>query len=130
MQIQYPFKNAVDCVVYDEKVYLTKEDLVLSNTKIENWFTQQSKWLAVVFIASFIGVLSFIVGMVIVKKWFGVRNTVTINTSVCKFAKHLAETISLLNTIRGGQTVSLSDSQKEYAFKIRITWHKIFILII
>ena len=31
-----PFKDAVDCVVNDEKVHLTKEDLALSNTKIEN----------------------------------------------------------------------------------------------
>ena len=31
-----PFKDDVKCVVNDEKVYLTKEDLALSNTKIEN----------------------------------------------------------------------------------------------
>ena len=35
-----PFKDVVECVVNDEKVHLTKEDLALSNTKIENWFTQ------------------------------------------------------------------------------------------
>ena len=29
-----PFKDIVECVVNDEKVHLTKEDLVLSNTKI------------------------------------------------------------------------------------------------
>ena len=33
-----PFKDVVECVVNDEKVCLTKEDLALSNTKIENWF--------------------------------------------------------------------------------------------
>ena len=38
-----PFKDVVECVVKDEKVHLTKEDLALSNTKIENWFTQQNK---------------------------------------------------------------------------------------
>ena len=51
-----PFKNVVKCVVNDEKLHLTQEDLALSNTKIENWFTQQNKWLAVVLIASIIGV--------------------------------------------------------------------------
>ena len=66
-----------------------------------------------------------------VKKWFSVRNTViTINISVSKFAKQLAKAISLLNMIRGGEMVSLSDSQKEYITKIRITWHEILILII
>ena len=35
-----PFKDVVECVVNDEKVHITKEDLALSNTKIENWFTQ------------------------------------------------------------------------------------------
>ena len=34
-----PFKDFVACVVNGEKVHLTKEDLALSNTKIENWFT-------------------------------------------------------------------------------------------
>ena len=38
-----PFKDVVECVVNDEKVHLTKEDLALSNTKIENWFIQQDK---------------------------------------------------------------------------------------
>ena len=47
-----PFKDVVECVINDEKVHLTKEDLALSNTKIENWFTSQNKWLAVVLIAS------------------------------------------------------------------------------
>ena len=63
-----PFKDVVECVVNDVKVHLTKDDLALSNTKIENSFTQQNKWLAVVLIASIIGVLSFIIGMVMVKK--------------------------------------------------------------
>ena len=78
-----PFKDVVECVVNDEKVHLTKEDLALSNTRIENWFTQQNKWLAVVLIASIIGVLSFVTGMIMVKKWSSIKNTVTtINTSV------------------------------------------------
>ena len=51
-----PCKDVVECVVNDEKVHLTKEDLALSNTNIENWFTQQNKWLAVGLIASIIGV--------------------------------------------------------------------------
>ena len=38
-----PFKDVVECVVNDEEVHLTKEDFALSNTKIENWFTQQNK---------------------------------------------------------------------------------------
>ena len=54
-----PFKDVVECVVNDKKVHLTKEDLALSNTKIENWFTQQNKWLAVVLIASIIGYFKF-----------------------------------------------------------------------
>ena len=37
-----PFKDVVECVVNDEKVHITKEDLALSNTKIENCFTQQN----------------------------------------------------------------------------------------
>ena len=119
-----PFKDVVECIVNDEKVHLTKEDLALSNTKIENWFTQQNKWLAVVLIASIIGVLSFVVGMIMVKKWFSFKNTVTtINTSVSKVTKQPAATISLLNTIRGGETESLNDCQKEYIIKIGITWH-------
>ena len=39
-----PFKDVVQCVVNDEMVHLTKEDVALSNTKIENWFKQQNKW--------------------------------------------------------------------------------------
>ena len=92
-----PFKGVVECVINDEKVHLTKEDLALSNTKIKNWFMQQNKGLAVVLIASYIGVLSFVIGMIIVKKWFSIKNTVTtINTSVSTITKQLAEAISLL----------------------------------
>ena len=80
-----PFKDVVECVVNDEKVHLTKDDLALTSTKIENWFTQQNKWLVVVLIASFIGILSFVVGMIMIKKWFSITNTVTtISTSVSK----------------------------------------------
>ena len=119
------------CFVNNEKVHLTKEDLALSNTKIENWFTQQNKWLAVVLIVSFIGVLRFVAGMIMVKKWFSIENTITtINTSVSKVTKQLAGAVSLLNTIRGGETASLSDCQKEYIIKIGITWHEIMICII
>ena len=102
------FKDIVECVVNDEKVHLTKEDLALSNTKIENWFTQQNKWLAVFLIASFIGVLSFVVGMIMVKKWFNIKNTVTtINTVVSKVTKQLARAIS-----SGGETASLMITRK------------------
>ena len=72
-----PFKDVVECVVIDEKVHLTKEDLALSNTKIENWFTQQNKWLAVILIASIIGILSFVIGMIMVKKWFSIKLILT-----------------------------------------------------
>ena len=47
------------CHVKDEKVHLTIGDLALSNTKIENWFTEQNKWLSVVLIASIIGIFKF-----------------------------------------------------------------------
>ena len=90
-----PFKDVVDCVVNNEKVHLTKEDLALSNTKIENWFMQQNIWLSVVLIARFIGVLSFVVGMIMVRKWFTVKHTViNINASVSKVAKQLMVSIS------------------------------------
>ena len=57
-------------------------------------------------------------GMIMVKKWFGVRNTVTtISTSVGKVAKQPAGAIPCLNTIRGGETVDLSETQKEYTKK-------------
>ena len=71
----------MECVGNNKKVHQTKEYLSLSNTKIENWFTQQNKWLAVVFIASFFGILSFVIGMIMVKKWFSIRNTVTTITT-------------------------------------------------
>ena len=63
-----------------------------------------------------------------VKNCFNIRNSViTINTSVNKVAKQLSGAISPLNTIRGGETASQNDSQKEYIIKIRITWHEICI---
>ena len=112
---QVPLKDVVDCIVNNEKVHLSKRDLALSNMKIENFIMQQNKWLAVVFIASFIGILSFVVDMIMVKKWFSVRNTTsTINTFVSEAAKQQAGAISLFNTIRGGESVGLSGSHKEY----------------
>ena len=126
-----PFKDVVECVINDEKVHLTKEDLALSNTKIENWFTSQNKWLAVVLIASIIGILSFIIGMIMVKKWFSVKNTVTtINTSVSKVTKQLTGAITLLNTIRGVESTDLNECQKDYIIKKGLTWHEILILVI
>ena len=50
-----------------EKVHLTK-DLALSNIKIENWFTQQNKGLAIVLIKVSIGVSSFAVSVTMVKE--------------------------------------------------------------
>ena len=105
--------------------------MALSNTKIENWFAQQNKWLAVVLIASIIGVLSFVIGIIMVKKWFSIKNTVTtINTSVSKVTNQLTGAISLLNTIREAETTDLNYYQKEYVIKIGITQHEIMILII
>ena len=126
-----PFKDVVECFVNDKKVHLIKEeDLALSNTKTENWFTQQNKWLAVVLIASFIGILNFVVGMSMIKKRFSITNTVTsISTSVSKVTKQLAGATSPLNTIRAGETANLNDCQEEYIIKIRITWHEIMTLI-
>ena len=87
--------------------------------------------LALVLIASIIGVLSFIIGMTMVKKWFSINNTVTaINTSVSKVTKQLTGAISLLRTIRGAETTDLNDCQKEYIIKIGITWHEIMIFTI
>ena len=130
-QIQYHLKDVVECVVNDEKVHLTKEDLALSNTEIENWFTPQNKWLAVVLIASTIGILSFIIGIFMVKKWFSVKNTVTtINTSVSKVTKQLTGAITLLNTIRGAESTDLNDCWKDYVVNIGLTWHEILILVI
>ena len=69
--------------------------------------------------------------MIMIKKWFSIKNTVTtINTSVHKATKQLPGAISLLNTIRGGETANLNDCQKEYIIEIGITWHEIMILII
>ena len=69
--------------------------------------------------------------MIMVKKWFSIKNTVTtINKSVNKVTKQLTGTISLLNTIRGAETTDVNDYQKEYVIKIGITWHEIMILII
>ena len=117
-----PFKDVLECVVNDEKVHITKEDLALSNTKIENWFSQQNKWLAAVLIACIIGILSFIIGMVMVKKWFSIKNTVTtINTSLSRVTKQLAGTITLLNTIRGAESTDLNECQKNYIIKIGIS---------
>ena len=67
-----------------------------------------------------------------VKKWFGIRNAVTtINASVSKVAKLLlAGAIALLSTIKGRETVDLSESQKEFTIRIRMTWHEILVLII
>ena len=126
-----PFKDVVECVINDEKVHLTKEDLALSNTKIENWFTSQNKWLAVILIASIIGILSFIIGMIMVKKWFSVKNTVTtINTLVSKVTKQLTGAITLLNTIRGVESTDPNECQENYIIKIGLTWHEILILVI
>ena len=84
-----------------------------------------------VLIASIIGILSFIIGMVIVKKWFSVKNTVTtINTSASKVTKQLTGAITLLNTIRGIESTDLNEFQKNYIIKIGLTWHEILILVI
>ena len=56
------------------------------------------------------------------KKRVTIRNTViTLNTFVSKVAKQLAEAISVLTRISGGETASLNGSQKEYIIKIRIS---------
>ena len=93
----------------------------MSNTRIENWFTQQNKWLAVILIASIIGVLNFVIGMIMVKKWFSIENPATaINTTVSNVTKQPTGPISLLNRIRGAGTADLNDYQKEYIIKIGI----------
>ena len=126
-----PFKDVVECVINDEKVHLTKEDLALSNTKIENWFTSQNKWLVVVLIASIIGILSFIIGMIMVKGWFGVKNTVTtINTSVSRVTKQLSGAMALLNSLRGAESTDLNECQENYVIKVELTWHDILILVV
>ena len=68
-----PFKDGVKCVVNDEKVHLIKKDLALSKSKIENGFTQQNKWLDVALIASFIGISSFVLGMIMVMNRFSIK---------------------------------------------------------
>ena len=131
-----PFKDIAECIVNDEKVHLTKEDLALSNTKIENWLTSKIKWLAVVLIASIIGIISFIIGMIMVKKWFSVKNTVTtINTSVSKVTKQLTGAITPLNSLKGAESIGaesidLKECQKDYIIKVELTWHDILILVI
>ena len=109
------FQDVTECIVHDEKVHQTKEDLSLSNTNLENYFTQLNKWLPVVLIESFTGIISFVIGMIMVMKWFSIKNVVTtINISVSKVTKELAGAISLCNTIRGGEPSSPNDCQKEY----------------
>ena len=69
--------------------------------------------------------------MIMVKKWFSIKNTVTtFNTSVSTVTKQLTGALTLLNTIRGAETTDLNDWQKDYIIKIGITWHEIMILII
>ena len=84
-----------------------------------------------VLIASIIGILSFIIGMIMVKKWFSVKNTVTtINTSVSKINKQLTGAITLLNSLRGAESTDLNECQKDYIVKVELTWHDILILVI
>ena len=72
-----------------------------------------------VLIASIICILSFIIGMVMVKKGFSVKNTVTaINTSVSKVTKQLTGAITLLNTIRGAESTDLNECLKDFIIKI------------
>ena len=62
--------------------------------------------------------------MVMVKKWFSVKNTVaTIYTSVSKVTKQLIGAITLLNTIRGAESTDLNECQKDYIIKVGLTWH-------
>ena len=69
--------------------------------------------------------------MIMVKKWFSVKNTVTtINTSVSRATKQLTGAICLFNTIRAVETTDLNDCQEECIIKIGITWYEIMILII
>ena len=88
-----------------------------------------NKELAVVLITSLIGVGSLTVGMIRVRKWFSLRNTVvTISTLVSKVPKKVAGAILLFSTIRGGETVETSGNQKECTIKIEITWHEVLIM--
>ena len=60
--------------------------------------------------------------MIMVKKWFSIKNTVTtIDTSVSKVTKQLTGAITLLSTIREAETTDLNDCQKDYIIKIGIT---------
>ena len=65
-------------------MHLTKEDLALSKAKIEIWVMQQRHGLAVVYTASFIGVVSSDIDMIVVKKRF---NIVYISHSVVSLSK-------------------------------------------
>ena len=56
-------KEGIECVDNNQKGHLNKEYLALFVIKIEIWFMQENKWLAVVFIETFIGVVSLIVGI-------------------------------------------------------------------
>ena len=80
-----------------------------------------------VLIARIIGILSFIIGMIMIKEWFSVT---TINTSVSKVTKQLTGAITLLNTIRGAESTDLNECQENYVIKIGLTWHEILILVI
>ena len=53
------FKEVVECVVNSKKMPFTKENLALSNTKIENWFTEWKKNGLYHYITSFIAVARF-----------------------------------------------------------------------
>ena len=48
--------------------------------------------------------------MIMVKKWFSVKNTVTtINTSVSRVTKQLTGSITLRSTIRGTESIDLNE---------------------
>ena len=88
--------------------------------------TKQIKWVAVVLTAS-----CTVKCMMMVKKWFNIRNTVVpINAFLSKVAKQLAGTVSLLNTIRGQETVDISKNKKECMIQEGMTWHGFLIIII
>ena len=74
---------------------------------------------------------SFIVGMIMVRKWFNVKNKfVTINALVGKVAKEKGGAISPLNTIRVGEGLEISENQNVCMIKIEIAWQQIFIMIV
>ena len=65
--------------------------------------------------------------MIVVKKWFSVRSTVTsMSTAVTKVTTQLGGAISLLNTIRGVESANPSECQEDYT----IPWYGIMILMI